>query len=112
MGGSSRQLHSSPASVGIAERSPVITPVPAFGSSVYRVVEVVKEPVVTDGDVKTRLSMPLSAAQRQLLVTLVKTNSCFTMKMASTWVVPDVHVDVAAFARRYHAKGAGMDSHR
>lgn len=70
MGGNDRQLHTSPASVGIAERAPVITPVPAFGSSVYRILEIVKEPGgIDDGDGTNRASLAVSAPQRQLVVT-------------------------------------------
>lgn len=70
MGLNQRQLHSTPASVGIAGRAPVITPVPAFGSSVYRILEIVKEPGVTDdGNGTDGASLAVSPVQRQLVVT-------------------------------------------
>eukprot|EP00892_Ulva_mutabilis_P011947 jgi/Ulvmu1/9124/UM005_0220.1 len=61
-------LQGSPASPGIAERAPVITTVPVFGSSVYRVLEVVKEPPI-GGVVAVRESALVGspATQRQLV---------------------------------------------
>lgn len=62
------QGQSSPASMGIAERAAVITPVPVFGSSVYRDVRIVKESGVIGVHLQRDSPMTLAARQRQLVV--------------------------------------------
>lgn len=86
MGAFSRTTHSSPVSVGIAERAPVITPVPAFGSSVYRILDVIKEPLLA-GVGAARENATVSASQRQLVVSLYIPENWHRFRLANFQIV-------------------------